>query len=100
VINKEGGKMMVEHNTLSSYLEELYGEKEALENVDIDALVEEKLTDMRARVKAEVLTVVETSKHDVDIRIETLTNAIGIVSRRVEVEDEDAVCEIINDETN
>ena len=93
--------MMVEHNTLSSYLEELYGEKEALENVNIDALVEEKIATMRARVRAEVVTTVEESKHDVDIRIETLTNAIGIVSRRVEVEDdEDAVCEIISDETN
>ena len=93
--------MMVEHNTLSSYLEELYGEKEALENVDIDALVEERIATMRARVKSEVIATVETSKHDVDIRIETLTNAIGIVSRRVEVEDdEDAVCEIISDETN
>lgn len=93
--------MMVEHNTLSSYLEELYGEKEALENVNIDALVEEKIATMRARIRAEVVTTVEESKHDVDIRIETLTNAIGIVSRRVEVEDdEDAVCEIISDETN
>ena len=94
--------MMFEHNTLSSYLEELYGEKEALENVNIDALVEEKIADMRARVRAEVMTAVESSKHDVEIRIETLTNAIGIVSRRVEVEveDEDAVCEIIDDETN
>jgi hypothetical protein len=91
---------MSEHTTLTSYLGALIAERESLNNVDIDAIVEERIFDMRARVKAEVVADVENSKHDADVRIQTITTAISIIASVVEVsEDEENVSEIITDET-
>ena len=94
--------MMTEYNALSSYLDTLVADRESLNNVDIEAVVEERISDMRARVRAEVVADVESYKHDADVRIATIQNAMGIVAlaSAVEVEEnEEDVSEVITDET-
>lgn len=89
---------MSEYTALSSYLEALEADRKSLDDVDIDAKVEERISEMRARARAEVIAEVESSKHDADIRIEAITMALNIVSSCVEPE-VDEVPEIISDET-
>jgi hypothetical protein len=92
--------MMSEYTSLTSYLEALKAEREALNNVDIDALVEERLTEVKAKIRTEVVAEVETSKHDNDIRVSAITDAISIVTRALEAERVEAESsEVITDET-
>jgi hypothetical protein len=98
MIKTEGGKMMYEYTTLSAYLEALVDKKEALDNVDIEAIVEEKISETRAEIRAKVLAEVEDSKHDVEVSIDTLTKAIAIVARVADSRAEE-VSEVITDET-
>lgn len=91
---------MSEYNALSSYLQALVADRETLNRVDIDAIVEERISDMRARVRAEVISDNERAKHDADVRIEAVTTALSIIaSVQPDAEDEDTVSEVISDET-
>ena len=92
---------MSEHTTLTSYLEALVGDKEILETVDVEALVEERLSDMKARVKAEIVAEIEHDKVVVEAKIEAVKNAITIVANAnaQAEEDEDDVSEVVSDET-
>lgn len=89
---------MSEYTALSSYLDALVGDRNELDCVDIDAKVEERISEMRARARAEVIAEVEGLKHDADVRIEAFKMALNIVSSCVEPE-VDEVPEIISDET-
>lgn len=93
--------MMSEYTTLSSYLDALVAEKNALDNVDIDALVEERLSSIRAKITAEVEADVANTKIINDAKISAIKDAIGIVARAVEeVEaNEEEVSEVISEET-
>ena len=92
--------MMSEYTSLTSYLEALKAEREALENVDIDALVEDRLAEVKAKIRAEVVAEVENSKFATDIRVSAITDAIGIVTRALEAEKVEAESsEVITDET-
>lgn len=93
--------MMSEYTTLSSYLDALVAEKNALDNVDIDALVEERLSSIRAKITAEVEADVAHTKIINDAKISAIKDAIGIVARAVEeVEaNEEEVSEVISEET-
>ena len=93
---------MSEYTTLTSYLEALEAEKEELNNVDVEAIVDEKLAQKRAEVKAEVVADIALKTVVTDAQIAALTNAIAIVTRATEVAeeiDEDEVSEVISDET-
>lgn len=93
--------MMSEYTTLSSYLDALVAEKDALDNVDIDALVEERLSSIRAKIAAEVEADIAHTKIINDAKISAIKDAIGIVARAVEeVEaNEEEVSEVISEET-
>lgn len=92
--------MMSEYTSLTSYLEALKAERKALENVDIDALVEDRLAEVKAKIRAEVVAEVENSKFATDIRVSAITDAIGIVTRALEAEKVEAESsEVITDET-
>lgn len=92
--------MMSEYTSLTSYLEALKAEREALENVDIDALVEDRLAEVKAKIRAEIVAEVENSKFATDIRVSAITDAIGIVTRALEAEKVEAESsEVITDET-
>jgi hypothetical protein len=105
MIKQEGGKMMSEHSTLSSYLEALITKKEALDSINIDVAVDERLADMRARVRAEVVAEVNHASIIVDAQIDAIRTAVAIVARPVEgleqvaEESEYEVSEVITDET-
>lgn len=96
---------MSEHSTLSSYLEALITKKEALDNINIDAAVDERLADMRARIRAEVVSEVNHASIIVDAQIDAIRTAVAIVARPVEApeqvseESEYEVSEVITDET-
>jgi hypothetical protein len=92
--------MMSEYTSLTSYLEALKAEREALENVDIDALVEDRLAEVKAKIRTEIVAEVENSKFATDIRVSAITDAIGIVTRALEAEKVEAESsEVITDET-
>ena len=92
--------MMSEYTSLTSYLEALKAEREALENVNIDALVEDRLAEVKAKIRAEIVAEVENSKFATDIRVSAITDAIGIVTRALEAEKVEAESsEVITDET-
>lgn len=96
---------MSEHSTLSSYLEALLTKKEALDNINVDAAVDERLADMRAKVRAEVVAEVNHASIIVDAQIDAIRTAVAIVARPVEEaeqvseESEYEVSEVITDET-
>lgn len=96
---------MSEHSTLSSYLDALITKKEALDNIDIGAAVDERLADMRARIRAEVVAEVNHASLVVDAQIDAIRTAVEIVTRPVEApkqvseESEYEVSEVITDET-
>ena len=92
--------MMSEYTSLTSYLEALKAEREALDNVDIDALVEDRLAEVKAKIRAEGVAEVENSKFATDIRVSAITDAIGIVTRALEAKKVEAESsEVITDET-
>lgn len=92
--------MMSESISIASYLEVLKAEKEALNNVDIDALVEERLAEAKAKIRAEVEADVVHTKYVKDIEISTITKLLGFISPAEETEVEEAESsEIITDET-
>lgn len=97
--------MMSEYTTLTSYLEALEAEKQELNNVDIEAIVDERLAEMRVKVRAEVVTEIAHKTVVTDAQITAINNAITIVTRATEVadeiseENEDEVSEVISDET-
>lgn len=96
---------MSEHSTLSSYLEALITKKEALDNINIDAAVDERIADMRAKVRAEVVAEINHASIVVDAQIDAIRTAVAIVDRPVEEaeqvseESEYEVSEVITDET-
>lgn len=92
--------MMSEYTSLTSYLDTLKAEREALENIDVDALVEERLAEVKAKIRAEVVEDVKNTIYVTDIKIEAIADAIKIVSRAFESEKvEEESSEIITDET-
>jgi hypothetical protein len=105
MIKTEGGKMMSEYSTLSSYLEALITKKEALDNINVDAAVDERLADMRAKVRAEVVDEINQASIVVFAQIDAIRTAVEIVTRPVEApeqvseESEYEVSEVITDET-
>lgn len=62
--------------TLTEILNSLVAERAEIENVDVDSVVKAKLAEIEAKVRAEVEAEIEHSKKVVDIKIETLENAI------------------------
>ena len=94
---------MVEYTTLTSYREALEAEKVALENADIEALTEEKLTEVKAQIRAEVVADIEEKKFVNDVKISAITDAIEIVERNLAIEQEEVTDEVpteaISDET-
>lgn len=96
---------MSEHSTLSSYLEALITKSEALDNINIDAAVDERLADMRARIRAEVVAEIDHASIIVNAQIDAIRTAVAIVARPVEApeqvseESEYEVSEVITDET-
>lgn len=92
--------MMSEYTSLTSYLEALKAEREALNNVDVDALVEERLAEAKAKIRAEVEADVVHTKFVKDIEIGAITKAIGVITPVADPEDAEAESsEIITDET-
>lgn len=91
--------MMSEYTSLTSYLEALKAEREALNNVDVDALVEERLAEAKAKIRAEVEADVVHTKFVKDIEISAITKAIGVITPVAEPEDAEVESsEIIPDE--
>lgn len=97
---------MCEYTTLTSYKEALEGEKVALENVDVEALTDERLAEVRAEIRAEIVADVENKKFVNNIRLSAITDAIEIVERNLaeqEVAQEEVTDEVptetISDET-
>jgi hypothetical protein len=91
--------MMSEYTSLTSYLEGLKAEREALNDVDVDALVEERLAEAKAKIRAEVEADVVHTKFVKDIEISAITKAIGAITPVVVPEEEEAESsEIITDE--
>ena len=94
---------MVEYTTLTSYREALEAEKVALENADIEALTEEKLAEVKAQIRAEVVADIEDKKFVADVKISAITDAIEIVERNLAIEQEEVTDEVpteaISDET-
>lgn len=97
---------MSEYTTLTSYLEALEAEKVELANVDVEAVVDERLAQKRAEVKAEVVAEIALKSVVTDAKITAINEAIAIVTRPVEGSeefdeaDEDEVSEVVPDETN
>lgn len=96
---------MSEYTTLTSYLEALEAEKVELANVDVEAVVDERLAQKRAEVKAEVVAEISLKSIVTDAKIAAINVAIEIETCTVEVadeidgENEDEVSEVISDET-
>ena len=91
--------MMSEYTSLTPYLEGLKAEREALNDVDVDALVEERLAEAKAKIRAEVEADVVHTKFVKDIEISAITKAIGAITPVVVPEEEEAESsEIITDE--
>jgi hypothetical protein len=95
---------MSEHTTLTSYLEALINEKERLANVDVEAVVDERLAQQRAEVKAEVEKEISINTVVTEAKISAITDAIAILTRPDEVaeesdEEDDEVSEVVPDET-
>lgn len=77
---------MVEYTTLTSYKESLVTAREALDNIDVDALVENRLAEMKAKVKAEIVSDIEKDKLVADVKISAIEDAIAIVERNLALE--------------
>lgn len=94
---------MCEYTTLTSYREALEAEKVALENADIDALTEEKLAEVRSKIREEIVADIENKKFVADVKISAITDAIEIVERNLANEQEEVTDEVptetISDET-
>lgn len=95
---------MSEYTTLTSYLEALLAEQEEINNIDVEAVVDERLAQKRAEVRAEVVTEIAHKSVVTEAQITAITNAIAIITRVPEVADEiseedDEVSEVISDET-
>jgi transposase len=93
--------MMSEYTSLTSYLDDLKAKREALDNVDIDALVAERIAEAKAKIRAEVSGEIVQAKFATDIKISAITDAITIVTRANETAEDAEVesSEIIVDET-
>lgn len=74
---------MYEYNALTSHLEALKAQREALDYVDIEALVEERLAEKKSEIRAEITTEVEKNKFVTDVKIEAVTDAINVVTRAI-----------------
>lgn len=77
---------MCEYTTLTSYKEALVADREALDNIDVDALVEERLAEMKANITAEIVSEIEKDKLVADVKIIAITDAIQIVERNLALE--------------
>lgn len=93
---------MSEYTNLTSYREALEAERASLANVDIEALVEARIAEIRAQIRDEVTSDIKAKMFVVDIKMATISEAIEIVERNLamsaEVEDE-VPTEPISDET-
>ena len=85
---------MCEYNTLTSYREALEAEKVALENADIEALTEEKLAEVRSKIREEIVADIENKKFVADVKISAITDAIEIVERNLANEQEEVTDEV------
>lgn len=91
---------MSEKTILSSYLEALMVERNRLDNVDIEALVDEKVAEIKADIRQKVVLENENAKHDADVSIRTIKSALEVIAQTLEVsESEEEVSEVISDET-
>lgn len=98
---------MCEYTTLTSYKEALVAAREALDNIDVDALVENRLAEMKANIKAEIVSDIDKDKLVADVKISAIEDAIAIVERNLaleaEAEQEEVTDEVpteaISDET-
>lgn len=97
---------MCEYTTLTSYKEALEDEKVALENVDVEALTDARLVEVRAEIRAKIVKDVEEKKFINNISLITITNAIEIEERKLAIEQEaqeevtdEVPTETISDET-
>lgn len=94
--------MMSEYTALTSHLESLKAERKELDYVDIDALVEERVAEIKSEIRASIVTEVEKSKFVTDVKIEAVTDAINVVTRAImEAQGVEVVesSELITDET-
>ncbi|MBP3573874.1 MAG: hypothetical protein J6J71_04630 [Prevotella sp.] len=85
---------MCEYTTLTSYREALEAEKVALENADIEALTEEKLAEVRSKIREEIVADIEHKKFVADVKIGAIADAIEIVERNIAEEQEEVTDEV------
>lgn len=88
---------MCEYTTLTSYKEALVAAREALDNIDVDALVENRLAEMRANIKAEIVSDIDKDKLVADVKISAIEDAIAIVERNLALEAEAAQEEVTDE---
>jgi hypothetical protein len=91
--------MMSEYTSLTSHLEVLKAERRELDFVDIDALVDERLAEVKSKIKQEVVAEVASQKFVAEIKIDAIEEALQVVARAREAEKAEVVesSEIIND---
>lgn len=91
--------MMSEYTSLTSHLEALKAERRELDFVDIDALVDERLAEVKSKIKQEVVAEVASQKFVAEIKIDAIEEALQVVARAREAEKAEVVesSEIIND---
>jgi hypothetical protein len=75
--------------TLKEFHAELVSERDALENVDVDSKVKEKLAEIEVSVRAEIESELSHSKLVADIQIKNIEKAIS----RVEIAEAEAEAE-------
>lgn len=72
---------------LTEYLDSVKAERNALETVDIDAVVAERLEAIKLKIRGEIIEEIEKQKFVADIRIKAIEDALEIVSAPVESEE-------------
>lgn len=72
---------------LTEYLDSVKAERNALETVDIDAVVAERLEAIKFKIRGEIIEEIEKQKFVADIRIKAIEDALQIVSAPVESEE-------------
>ena len=74
---------MSEYTALASYLASLDAQKASLENIDVDALVEQKIDETRAKVRQEITDELDNEKNTVNIKIEAIFEAMDFVEKTI-----------------
>lgn len=65
--------------TLKEFHAELVAEREALENVDVDKRVQERLAEIEVSIRAEIEAEISTQKLVADIKVANTEKAISLV---------------------